>query len=126
MDFIKYILGWSLLWMGGCSIHPRHALLSEPSIACLHEVKMRVKALVRIEHIRLSDDLFQNNSLLVLTNRPHTFLSAENPMAGVIGSEKMVRLFQEGGECWIGLQDESGKIIKKDALKKCRCRDEDK
>ena len=125
MDFTKvFFPGWLLLLMGGCSMQPRHALLTQPSAACLHEVKVQVKSLAETENVRLSDDLFQKNSLLVLTNRPRTFQAAENRMAGVIGSEKMVRLFHEGGQCLIGLQDESGKIVKKIVLKKCRCRDE--
>lgn len=125
MDYIKYILpGWFLLMIGGCSIQPRYALLNEPSVVCLHEARMQVKTLVGTEHIHLSDDHFQKNSLLVLSNRPRTFQTAENPMAGVIGSEKMVRLFRKGGKCWIGLQDESGKIIKKYVLKNCLCKDE--
>jgi len=125
MDFTKYIVpGWLALLIGGCSMQPRYALLHDSSAACLHEVKAQVKALAGTDNIHLSDDLFLKNSLLVLTNRPRTFQAAENPMAGVIGSEKMVRLLHEEGQCLLGLQDESGKILKKVVLKKCRCTEE--
>ncbi len=125
MDFTKvFFPGWLALIIAGCSMQPRHALLTKPSAACLHEVKTQVKALAGTENVRLSDDLFQKSSLLVLTNRPHTFHAVENRMAGVIGSEKMVRLFREDRHCLIGVQDEEGKMIKKVVLKKCRCTDE--
>jgi len=122
MDFIKIFFSvWLVLTVGGCSTQPRYALLRKPSASCLHEVKTAIKVLADTQNVHLSDDLFQRNSLLVLTNKPHLYQAMENRMTGVIGSEKMMRLFEEKGQCMIGLQDESGKIIKKILLNKCRC-----
>ncbi|RUM65345.1 MAG: hypothetical protein DSZ05_06290 [Sulfurospirillum sp.] len=127
MDYTKsFLAGVFLLLSGGCSAKQNtHAVLHQPSVECLHEVKEKVRQLSEVEHIEISDTVFQKHSLLLLTNIPRRSWVADNPLAGAVGTQIPLRLFVEDGLCRIGLLDQEGRIVRKRRLQNCRCKAEE-
>jgi hypothetical protein len=42
-------------------------------------------------------------------------------LTGVIGSEKILKLYGDEEDCWLALLDEQGNVMKKRALYHCKC-----
>ena len=115
-----------LLIVTGCSMHSStekyHALLSSPSEECIRVLHQKIRKITDIEDLDLSKDLFSRSNLLVLSNHPRSPFRFNDPMTGVKGSEKLLRLYQKNDICYVALVDENGNVIKKETLYACHCK----
>ncbi len=129
MRFIDLLLLIGIGSITGCATtmpkSDNRALLTTTGAKCHEEVVARLQKLTGIGHLRISEDAFTKNATLVLTNHPRPPFPSDDPLVGVIGSEKIVRLLQEDGVCKIALLDENGRIVRSEVLKQCRCRREE-
>ncbi len=119
----------AIMIVGGCTMHEGIALhkarLKVPAKECIAEVKSKAAELAGTKQLRVSDDLFQKSSLLVLTSMPAKPYPFDNPMVGVVGAQKMLRLYRDDQKCWIALVNDSAEVVKKLPLDRCHCVDEE-
>ncbi len=108
-------------------MQPQRAHLITPGDACSEELKRALQQVTGSRNIHISEGAFVNKSMLVLTNYPQKPFPADNPMAGVVGSEKIVVLLKARGGCRLALLDDTGKVLKQSAtLNQCQCEAETK
>jgi hypothetical protein len=111
--------------IGGCSMSQNSFLqeryLHEITSACTEEITDAIEEMTGLRHIKLSDTVFQKSAMLVLTNRRRKNYPSDNPLIGVVGSEKILKLYSNDRDCRIALLDEQGNIIKKKVLQHCKC-----
>jgi hypothetical protein len=100
----------------------QRALLEHPSEDCLSQLLPAIREVTGLSKLKISENPFYKSDTLVLSNHPKHLSPANDPMVGVMGSEKIVRLFRSQEGCFIARLDENGKIVKRVALPKCRCR----
>ena len=129
MRFIDLLLLAGLWGLTGCAEMmqkgDQKVLLRAPSQQCHAELVAKIKALTGIGHVTISNDAFTKSATLILTNHPRAPYPAVNPLAGVIGSEKMLQLLQRKGVCRIALLDEKGEIVRSLPLQACDCKPEE-
>ncbi len=130
-DFVKVGAVWLFTaWtLCGCSAtmskQKEAVLLNAADDACHEEIVETLKALTGLSRLKISSDAFTQNATLVLTNHPRHPFPAEDPLVGVIGSEKILKLYRDQKRCYIALLDENGQIRRSMPLHRCRCKSED-
>lgn len=125
MRFISAIAAFFMMIVAGCSMplaqKEQGALLLHPEEACLEQLVPAIREVTGLQHVRISKNPFAGSDTVVLTNHPRHPYPADDPLVGVAGSEKIVRLLKAGERCFVALIDETGKIVRKVPLTRCRC-----
>jgi hypothetical protein len=127
MRFTSLFTALFMMFVTACSMplaQPmQRALLVEPSEDCLSQLLPAIREVTGLSRIKLSKNPFAKSDTLVLTNHPREHqIPANDPLIGVIGSEKIVRFYKSDKSCFVALLDEQGQIVKRAMLSKCRCK----
>ncbi len=117
---------FALMLTAGCSMSQaevaKGAFLPQPDAACLKQLVPAIRDVTRLRHLKISENPFSESDTVVLTNHLRPAAGMNDPLVGVVGSEKIVRLVQTEGRCFVALIGETGAIVRKVPLPACRCR----
>ncbi len=120
IDLLTLLLLWSIT---GCTAtmqnSDKKAILTDITTSCRKEVTQSVQ---KLTGVKVSEDAFTKYATVVLTNHPRHPYPANDPLVGVVGSEKIVRLIKSDDICKIELLDENGNSLKSIPLHSCRCK----